>query len=164
MRFLLSDGNATYSDGVFTFALDRRLRNATRARVRKVSYVCDTGLSVVPNIVYLRSRAFHSIAAIKHSVILTASQHENSVDVLAALEEEHATGRFRLMEAPRSIPLSYTPAASRFLFHGSRRDQPLFCRNVGDRRRDCGPLRSVSLLELHGLQQGDSRERAPHIH
>ena len=108
MRFLLSDGNATYQDGVFTFALDRRLRNATRARVRKVSYVADTGLSVVPNIVYLRSSAFHSIAADKHSVILTATQHENSVDVLAALEEQHAAGRFRLMEAPRSFPLAYT--------------------------------------------------------
>jgi len=108
MRFLLSDGNANYQDGVFTFALDRRLRNATRARVRKVSYVADTSLSVVPNIVYLRSSAFHSIAADKHSVILTANQHENSVDVLAALEEHHAAGRFRLMEAPRSFPLAYT--------------------------------------------------------
>ena len=108
MRFLLSDGNATFDNGVFTFALDRRLRNATRARVRKVSYVADSGLSVVPNIVYLRSSAFHSIAADKHSVILTAAQHENSVDVLAALEEQHATGRFRLMEAPRSFPLAYT--------------------------------------------------------
>ena len=108
MRFLLSDGNATYEDGVFTFALDRRLRNATRARVRKVSYIVDPTLAVVPSVVYLRSRAFHSLAANKHTVILTATQHENSVDVLASLEEEHATGRFRLMEAPRSIPLNYT--------------------------------------------------------
>ena len=107
MRFLLSDGNATYEDGVFTFALDRRLRNATRARVRKVSYIVDPTLAVVPSVVYLRSRAFHSLAANKHTVILTATQHENSVDVLASLEEEHATGRFRLMEAPRSIPLNY---------------------------------------------------------
>ena len=107
MRFLLSDGNATYEDGVFTFALDRRLRNATRARVRKVSYIVDPTLAVVPSVVYLRSRAFHSLAANKHTVILTATQHENSVDVLASLEEEHTTGRFRLMEAPRSIPLNY---------------------------------------------------------
>ena len=108
MRFLLSDGNSTYEDGVFTFALDRRLRNATRARVRKVSYIVDPTLAVVPSVVYLRSQAFHSIAADKHTVILKATQHENSVDVLASLEEEHATGRFRLMEAPRAIPLNYT--------------------------------------------------------
>ena len=46
VRFLLSDGNATYSNGVFTFALDRRLRNATAARFRKASYVLDTSVSV----------------------------------------------------------------------------------------------------------------------
>ena len=108
MRFLLSDGNATYQDGVFTFALDRRLRNATRARVRKVSYVADTGLSVVPNIVYLRSRALNSISANTHTVILTDTQHENAVDVLAILEDTHTTGRYRMIEDPRSLPLTYS--------------------------------------------------------
>ena len=79
VRFLLSNGNASYSDGVFTFALDRRLRNATRARFRKAAYVLDTTITPeAPNIVYLRSRALHSIAANTHTVILTDTQHENA--------------------------------------------------------------------------------------
>ena len=96
VRFLLSDGNATYANGVFTFALDRRLRNATRARFRKAAYVLDSTVTpVAPNIVYLRSRALHSIAANTHTVILTANQHENAVDVMAVLEDTHTTGRYR---------------------------------------------------------------------
>ena len=47
VRFLLSDGNATYANGVFTFALDRRLRNATRARFRKAAYVLDSTVTPV---------------------------------------------------------------------------------------------------------------------
>ena len=108
VRFLLSDGNATYSNGVFTFALDRRLRNATQARFRKASYVLDSSVSVVPNIVYLRSRALNSIAANTHTVILTDTQHENAVDVLAILEDTHTTGRYRMIEDPRSLPLTYS--------------------------------------------------------
>ena len=108
VRFLLSDGNATYSNGVFTFALDRRLRNATAARFRKASYVLDTSVSVAPNIVYLRSRALNSISANTHTVILTDTQHENAVDVLAILEDTHTTGRYRMIEDPRTLPLTYS--------------------------------------------------------
>ena len=108
VRFLLSDGNATYSNGVFTFALDRRRRNATQARFRKASYVLDSSVSVVPNIVYLRSRALNKISANTHTVILTDSQHENAVDVLAVLEDTHTTGRYRMIEDPRPLPLTYS--------------------------------------------------------
>ena len=108
VRFLLSDGNATYSNGVFTFALDRRLRNATQARFRKASYVLDTSVAVAPNIVYLRSRALNSISANTHTVILTDTQHENAVDVLAILEDTHTTGRYRMIEDPRTLPLTYS--------------------------------------------------------
>ena len=101
VRFLLSDGNATYSNGVFTFSLDRRLRNATRARFRKAAYVLASTASVAPNIVYLRSRALHSIAGNTHTVILTAAQHENAVDVMAVLEDTHTTD-------PRALPLTYS--------------------------------------------------------
>ena len=108
VRFLLSDGNATYKNGVFTFSLDRRLRNATQARFRKASYVLDPTVSVVPNIVYLRSRALNSISANTHTVILTDTQHENAVDVLAILEDTHTTGRYRMIEDPRPLPLAYS--------------------------------------------------------
>ena len=108
VRFLLSDGNATYSNGVFTFSLDRRLRNATSARFRKAAYVLDSTVSVAPNIVYLRSRALNSISANKHTVILSDTQHENAVDVLAILEDTHTTGRYRMIEDPRALPLTYS--------------------------------------------------------
>ena len=108
VRFLLSDGNSTYSNGVFTFALDRRLRNVTRARFRKASYVIDPSVSVVPNIVYLRSRALNAIAANTHTIILTPNTHENAGDVFAILEDTHTTGRYRMIEDPRPIPLAYS--------------------------------------------------------
>ena len=108
VRFLLSDGNSTYSNGVFTFALDRRLRNVTRARFRKASYVIDPSVSVVPNIVYLRSRALNAIAANTHTIILTPNTHENAVDVFAILEDTHTTGRYRMIEDPRPVPLAYS--------------------------------------------------------
>ena len=108
VRFLLSDGNSTYSNGVFTFALDRRLRNVTRARFRKASYVIDPSVSVVPNIVYLRSRALNAIAANTHTIILTPNTHENAVDVFAILEDTHTTGRYRMIEDPRAVPLAYS--------------------------------------------------------
>ena len=108
VRFLLSNGNATYANGVFTFSLDQRLRNATRARFRKAAYVLASTASVAPNIVYLRSRALHSIAGNTHTVILTAAQHENAVDVMAVLEDTHTTGRYRMIEDPRVLPLTYS--------------------------------------------------------
>ena len=108
MRFLLSDGNSTYSNGNFTFNLDRRLRNVTRARFRKASYVVDPTLSVVPNIVYLRSRALNAIAANTHTMILKDSGHENPTDVFGILEETHTVGRYRMIEDPRSVPLAYS--------------------------------------------------------
>ena len=108
VRFLLSNGNSTYSNGVFTFSLDRRLRNVTRARFRKASYVIDPSVSVVPNIVYLRSRALNAIAANTHTVILASNAHENAVDVFGILEDTHTTGRYRMIEDPRTVPLAYS--------------------------------------------------------
>ena len=108
MRFLLSHGNATYANGIFTFALDSRLRNVTRARFRKASYVVDPTLSVVPNIVYLRSRALNTIAANTHTVILKENKHQNATDVFGILEETHTVGRYRMIEDPRSVPLAYS--------------------------------------------------------
>ena len=51
-----------------------------------------------PSIQYLRT----------HTVILTDTQHENAVDVLAILEDTHTTGRYRMIEDPRSLPLTYS--------------------------------------------------------
>ena len=88
MRLLLSDGNATESVGIYTFALDKRPSNATTVRVKKADfeYTPASG-SVAPLVVYMRSTALHNAARNKHSAILKANQHDDSVDVIAVLEE-----------------------------------------------------------------------------
>ena len=107
-RFLLAHGNSTFKDGSFNFSLDRRFRNATHLRVKKASYVADSGLTVVPPVVYLRSKALHRLASNKHTLELKNTGHENDVDVLAVLEETHTTGRYRLNTFERFIRLDYS--------------------------------------------------------
>ena len=99
MRLLLSDGNATKSNGIYTFSLDKRPSNATTIRVAKADfqYTVPTG-SVAPHVVYMRSTALHNIARNKHTAILKANQHDDSVDVIAVLEESHTTARYRLRD------------------------------------------------------------------
>ena len=107
MRLLLSDGNASKSDGVYTFGLDKRPSNATTVRVRKADfqYTVPTG-SVAPLVVYMRSIALHNAARNKHSAILKANQHDDSVDVIAVLEESHTTARYRLRDPSHVIFLN----------------------------------------------------------
>ena len=98
MRLLLSDGNASKQNGIYTFSLDKRPSNATTVRVRKADfqYTVPVG-SVAPHVVYMRSTALHNAARNKHSAILKANQHDDSVDVIAVLEESHTTARYRLI-------------------------------------------------------------------
>ena len=73
MRILLSDGNASESNGIYTFSLDKRPSNATTVRVKKADfqYTVPPG-SVAPHVVYMRSTALHNAARNKHSAILKA--------------------------------------------------------------------------------------------
>ena len=107
MRLLLSDGNASKSNGVYTFSLDKRPSNATTVRVRKADfqYTVPVG-SVAPHVVYMRSTALHNAARNKHSAILKANQHDDSVDVIAVLEESHTTARYRLRDSSHIIFLN----------------------------------------------------------
>ena len=106
-RFLLNDGNADLSNGQWTFQLDRRLSNASRMRIKKATYVLDTNHTAAPHVVYMRSNAIQRLARSKHTLVLKAAQHEDSSNVLAALEEQHATGRYRLMEPCNAFSLNY---------------------------------------------------------
>ena len=107
VRFILNNGNSTLEDGVYTFELDKRLSNATSARINKASFVYSPS-GVGPLAVYLRSDALHHISGRKHTVELKNTQHENSSNILAVLEETHSTNRYRLRGRERVIPLKYT--------------------------------------------------------
>ena len=50
----------------------------------------------------------NTISANTHTIILTDTQHENAVDVFAILEDTHTTGRYRMIEDPRVVPLTYS--------------------------------------------------------
>ena len=102
MRFLLSDGNSTHADGVYTFSLDQRLANATVARVTKgdYQYTIPSG-AVAPHVVYMRSAALHKMCKNKHTVVLKNSHHVDSVDVIGVLEETYTPGRYRLRSSSR---------------------------------------------------------------
>ena len=107
VRFILNNGNSTLENGVYTFELDKRLSNATSARINKASFVYSPS-GVGPLAVYLRSNALHHISGRKHTVELKNTQHENSSNILAVLEETHSTNRYRLRGRERVIPLKYT--------------------------------------------------------
>ena len=109
MRFLLSDGNSTHADGVYTFSLDQRLANATVARVTKADYQYTVPVgAVAPHVVYMRSAALHKMAKNKHTVVLKNNQHVDSVDVIGVLEETHTPGRYRLRSWQPLLRLNYT--------------------------------------------------------
>ena len=109
MRFLLSDGNSTHVDGIYTFSLDRRLANATVARLTKADFQYTPSVgTVAPHVVYIRSTAIHKLAANKHTVVLKATQHHDSVDVLGVLEETHIINRYRLRSWQPLLRLNYS--------------------------------------------------------
>ena len=109
MRFLLSDGNSTHVDGIYTFSLDQRLANATVARVTKADYQYTPSVgTVAPHVVFIRSAAIHKLAKNKHTVVLKANQHHDSVDVLGGLEETHVINRYRLRSWQPLLRLNYS--------------------------------------------------------
>ena len=107
MRFLLNNGNASYENGKWTFELDRRLSNATTFRLTKGSFTASTDKASPPHCVYLRSDAIHKLSGEKTTQVLKSVQHEDSSNVLAVLEEQHTTGRYRLMEPCNPFELVY---------------------------------------------------------
>jgi hypothetical protein len=54
----------------------------------------------------MRSTALHRCARNKHTAILKANQHDDSVDVIAVLEETHTTARYRLRDNTHIIFLN----------------------------------------------------------
>ena len=94
---MLHNENSVYdaATGRYHFRVDRRFANPSAMTVRKVTYTKSSGETTSPPMVYLRSDALHKLVSSKHTVQLTAEDHENSINVIATLEETHAAGRYR---------------------------------------------------------------------
>ena len=106
---MLDDSNATYANGVWTFALDKSLQNASRMQIRKAVYVASTDQTAPPHVVYVRSDALHRLSKRKHTNLLKENNHEDSSNVVCVLEEQHDKGRFRLHSPDILLNLVWTP-------------------------------------------------------
>ena len=75
VRFILSDSKASLADGVYTYALDQRLNNASLLQLKKCSFALTTD-GTPPVAIYLRSAALHRLASHKHTVELKANNYQ----------------------------------------------------------------------------------------
>ena len=119
-KFLLHSSLANY-DSVskrWTFALEKRLSNPTRIRLRKATYSTPGDVSPHPQVVYLRSNALARMITRKHTMELRSVGHENASNVIATLTETHTRGRYRIVggqtfpvnpnQSERNIDLYFT--------------------------------------------------------
>ena len=86
-KFLLHSSLANY-DAVtkrWTFALEKRLSNPTRIRLRKATYSTPGDVSPHPQVVYLRSNALARMITRKHTMELRSVGHQNASNVIATL-------------------------------------------------------------------------------
>ena len=92
---------ATYDSSTrrYTFALDRRVPNATSVAIRKAGYRAarHSGTAAWPGSVLLRSDALHRALRSKHTVEAGSGSHEDASDALCVLEGTGGhLGDFRL--------------------------------------------------------------------
>ena len=102
-KFLLHSSLANY-DAVtkrWTFALEKRLSNPTRIRLRKATYSTPGDVSPHPQVVYLRSNALARMITRKHTMELRSVGHENASNVISTLSETHTRGRYRVLGGAR---------------------------------------------------------------
>ena len=99
MRYLIHSEDCAFdtATGKHTILLDRRISNPTFLELVKCVYEAPTDAGgVYPLAVFLRSVALHSLAAQKHTIQLTANNHENDADVIAVLKESFGARRYLL--------------------------------------------------------------------
>ena len=97
MRYLVHSEDATYNSetGRYEFDLTTRIPNPIRIRINQATYTAATNSSY-PQVVYLRSEKLAQVTRSKHTVELKNNGHEDATDVLCALQESHAIGRYNL--------------------------------------------------------------------
>ena len=97
MRYLVHSEDATFNsaNGRYEFNLVTRIPNPVRIRINQATYTAATASSY-PQVVYLRSEKLSELTRSKHTVELKNNGHEDSTDVLCALQESHTIGRYHL--------------------------------------------------------------------
>ena len=89
--------------GKHSILLDRRISNPQHLKLVKCVYEAPTDAGgVYPLAVYLRSGGIHDLIKNKHTIQLTANNHENEADVIAVLKESFSSKRY-LLEKERSF-------------------------------------------------------------
>ena len=109
MRFLLHNSNAGYdaTTKTWTFSLDRRFSNPRSITIEKAVFIPISTVTVTPHVVYMHSEALTRMYRRKHTVVLTATNHETPTDVIAALEETHVRNRYALKHPLPSRALNH---------------------------------------------------------
>ena len=97
MRYLVHSEDATFNSdtGRYEFNLTTRIPNPFRIRINQATFTAATASSY-PQVVYLRSEKLAQVTRRKHTVELKNNGHEDSTDVLCAMQESHAVGRYHL--------------------------------------------------------------------
>ena len=103
MRYLIHSEDCTFdaNTGIYTIVVDRRIANPVSLKFQNLVYEAPT-LSTYPLAVYVNSKGINDLIRNKHTLRLTASNHENETDVLGVLTETNTTGRYRLTRASAS--------------------------------------------------------------
>ena len=105
MRYLIHSADCTFdvATGKHSILLDRRISNPQHLKLVKCVYEAPTDAGgVYPLAVYLRSGGIHELVKNKHTIQLTANNHENEADVIAVLKESFSSKRY-LLEKERSF-------------------------------------------------------------
>ena len=105
MRYLIHSDDCVFdtASGKHTITLDRRISNPSHVELVKCVYEAPTDAGgVYPLAVYVRSEGIHSLVRSKHTIQLTANNHENDADVIAVLKESFGAKRY-LLEKERGF-------------------------------------------------------------
>ena len=103
-RYLFHSEEAAVENGRFVFTLDKRIHNPVRFRLTRAGFTRTTSTDAAPHAVYLRSDALSELCTRKHTVQAKSVNHHDPSNVLAVLEERHATERYSMLGATPSFP------------------------------------------------------------
>ena len=100
MKYLLHSTNSNYdvASKKFIFNLDRRISNPDTLQIEHATFTCTTSTNPKPSVIFMRSDALEKMIQTKHTVELTATNHESMSNVVAVLTETHDRGRYAIQQ------------------------------------------------------------------
>ena len=106
MRYLIHSDDCSYdgATGIYNIDIDKKIFNPVNLKLMNIVFEAPTDDSY-PLAVYCHSQAINDLVRAKHTLKLTAENHENESDVIAVLSEDQTAGRFRLRQT-RRFPLN----------------------------------------------------------